>query len=224
MIRVVISASVRLYREGLAEILSRPEGIDVVGSAGSPLETAEVIERLRPDVVVLDATAPGGLDEVRQLARGNGDAKLVVLTVSDEEADLIAYAEAGVSGFITHEDSPAELTEAIRSVARGELRCSPRLAGTLLRRVTTLAADRPAAPGGVRFTPRELEVFRLLYEGLSNKQIAARLHIELPTVKHHVHHILEKLDVGRRGEAVARARRDGLLAGPEDAVLRIDPT
>jgi DNA-binding NarL/FixJ family response regulator len=94
----------------------------------------------------------------------------------------------------------------------------------LLRHVTNLAAGRASGLDGPHLTARELEVFRLLQEGLSNKQIASRLHIELPTVKHHVHHILEKLNVARRSEAVALARRTGMLPGSEGAVLRMDPT
>jgi two-component system nitrate/nitrite response regulator NarL len=223
MIRVGVSAQVRLYREGLANVLSRKDGIELVGSARDRLETLALIEQQRPDVLVLDATA-GGLGHVRELAASSHDVKLVVLTASDEEAELIAYAEAGVSGFIAHDDSPADLVEAVRSVARGELRCSPQLAGTLLRHVTNLAAGRATGLDGPHLTARELEVFRLLQEGLSNKQIASRLHIELPTVKHHVHHILEKLNVARRSEAVALARRTGMLPGPEGAVLRMDPT
>jgi DNA-binding NarL/FixJ family response regulator len=98
----------------------------------------------------------------------------------------------------------------ILSAARGELVCSPKLAGTLLRRVSKLASER-SEHGEARLTLRELEVARLLDVGLSNKQISARLGVELPTVKHHVHHILEKLGVQRRSAAVARLREQGVL-------------
>ena len=213
MIRLAVSADVRIYREGLAQVLSRRHGITVVGSARNRQETLALIEELRPDILLVDGTGAGVLEEIRELARSGGKVKLVVLTASDDEADVIAYAEAGVSGFVSHEDSPEDLVEIVRSVARGELRCSDSMAATLLRRVTTLAADRVSAAPAADLTPRELEVFGLLQEGLSNKQIAARLHIELATVKHHVHHILEKLNVARRSEAVAVARQSGVLPG-----------
>jgi two-component system nitrate/nitrite response regulator NarL len=209
MIRVVVSAHVRLYREGLAEILTRAGDVQIVAGARSIDESLSFVHELEPDLVLVDATEPGSLDAVRQLV-ASGDCKVIALASSGEEHEVIAYAEAGVSGFVSYEDSPDELISTIRSVASGELLCSPGIAATLLRRVAALAAER-TPPNDSRLTARELEVIRLIDEGLSNKQIAARLMIELPTVKHHVHHILEKLAARRRTEAVARARTEGLL-------------
>src|SRR5262249_33922961 len=119
----------------------------------------------------------------------------------------------GLSGFADHEDSASDLAQTIRAAARGEFRCSARTAGTLLRHVAELAARRENGPPAhaALLTDREREVILLLDEGLSNKQIATRLNIEVATVKHHVHHILEKLEASRRSQAVALARRAGML-------------
>jgi two-component system nitrate/nitrite response regulator NarL len=168
---------------------------------------------LEPDVALLDPGLIGGASAIRDLTGARPATKVIVLASSDADQDVIEYAEAGMSGLVNYEDSAEDLAEAIRSVARGELRCSPRTAAALLRRVTALAAVR-AADSDPPLTRREHEVLKLIAEGLSNKQMAGRLHIELATVKHHVHHILEKLEASRRGEAVALARRRGLLPGP----------
>ncbi len=216
-IRVLVGGSVRLYREGIAELLRRFDDIEVVsyssdGSDRHEPTVAAAIE-IAPDVVLLDPGPDAGATAIRELADALPGAKVIVLASPDTDQHVIAYAEAGMSGFVNHEDSAEDLVEAIRSVARGELRCSPRTAGALLRRVAALAATR--APGvAPLLTRREHEVLTLMAEGLSNKLMAARLHIELATVKHHVHHILEKLEASRRGEAVAHARRLGLLPDP----------
>jgi two-component system, NarL family, nitrate/nitrite response regulator NarL len=142
---------------------------------------------------------------------------VVALTSSETEPEVIAYAEAGVSGFVTREQSLADLVATILMATRGDLMVSPRTAGTLLRRVTLPAAERVDGPVGDPLTPRELEVALLLDEGLSNQQIASRLQLELSTVKHHVHHILHKLGAARRSEAVAHLRRRGTLAAARRA-------
>ena len=211
MIRVLVSAHVRLYREALAELLGREDDFAVVGAVGGGSDTLAAVRTLEPDVVVVDLDHGAGAEPIRELA-GAPDTKLIGLIASDEDEDVIAYAEAGLAGFVNPDDSATDLAETIRAAARDEFECSPRTAGTLLRHVAELASGR--GNGGAQQAPltgREQEVILLLDEGLSNKQIADRLHIELATVKHHVHHILEKLEAKRRSEAVARARHAGLL-------------
>ena len=211
-IRIFIAAQVRLYREGLAEILAREPGLCVVGTTGRRNEILACVRALRANVVLLDPGLPDGMITVRELAEAT-PAKIVALVSPEAEAAVVAGAEVGISGYVTHDDSPADLVAAIRSVNKGELLCSPRVAGALLRRVATLASERSTRPSDAHLTSRELQVLSLLDEGLSNKQIARELSIELPTVKNHVHHILNKLGVARRGEAVARFRyRDRMSA------------
>jgi two-component system nitrate/nitrite response regulator NarL len=209
-IRVLIAVEVRLYREGLSAALGEADGIEIVGTAGDSAQALATARESAPDVILLDPSMPDILATIAELTRPPARAKVIALAVADSESDVVAWAEAGLSGFVGRERSLGELVETIRTVYDGELVCSPRTAGALLRRVTSLAQGRLAVGQKTQLTTREREVAGLIDEGLSNKQIAARLHIELPTVKHHVHHILEKLGVARRSEAVARLRQRGL--------------
>jgi DNA-binding NarL/FixJ family response regulator len=172
-----------------------------------PETCLESARALAPDATLLDLTTSDSLAVMRRLANEVPESRVVALAVPEDEAAVIACAEAGVAAFLTRDQSVEDLLETLASVARGEARVSPKLAAMLLRRVTALAAERPAPPGQhsrrARLTRREHQVLRLLDEGLSNKEIAQRLCIELPTVKNHVHRILEKLAVHRRAEAVA---------------------
>jgi two-component system nitrate/nitrite response regulator NarL len=211
MIRVFIAAPFRLYREGLAEILTGEDGIAVIGAAAYGREAVDSVREVEPDVVLLDPAIPEGTDAIRELVNPSATVRVVALAPPEVEAEMIAWAEAGVSGFVGFDDSLTELVATVRGVARGDLLCSPQVAGSLLRRVAILAAERRQSSCESQLTARELEVIRLIDEGLSNKQIALRLCIELPTVKHHVHHILEKLGVARRSDAVDALRRRGLL-------------
>jgi DNA-binding NarL/FixJ family response regulator len=210
MTRVVVGGQIRLYREGLVLLLAQEESIEVVGVGGNRAEIVERVDQLDPDVVLVDPTIPEGIETIRELALGR-EARVIALAYPENETDMIACAEAGVCGYLTPEASVADLVAAIRVAADGELLCSPKMAGVLLRRVTALASGRSADNGASNLTMRELQVVRLIDEGLSNKQIASALEIELSTVKHHVHHILEKLEVARRSQAVARLRQQGLL-------------
>jgi DNA-binding NarL/FixJ family response regulator len=135
----------------------------------------------------------------------------VALALPEAEADVIACAEAGASGYVPREGTLDDVEAVIESVARGEALCSPRIAATLLRRIAATAAERQPAPSEMRLTSREMEIIDLIDEGLSNKEIAQRLCIAVPTVKNHVHSILDKLHVHRRAEAVARLSARGAL-------------
>ena len=208
-VRVVIASDVRLYREGLAGSLSQERALSVVGIASRLQEALACARDLAPDVVLLDIALPDCLELVRTLKRVAPGVKTVAFAVLDADGEILACAEAGMSGYVQRDASIGELVETLTSVVRGELLCSPRLAGALFRRVATLSAerDRNAEPPRAPLTQREREILEMIDLGLSNKQIAARLRIEMATVKNHVHHILAKLQVTRRGEAAAQARR-----------------
>jgi two-component system, NarL family, nitrate/nitrite response regulator NarL len=209
---VLVVSDVRLYRHGLAEILARHEGVEVVGTAANAADALAAAHSHPAALVLLDVTMPGGVETIRAVVRALPAAKVLALTVGDDEEQVIAWAEAGVSGYVTRESSLEELVAAIDGAQRGEVICSPRLAATLLRRVRSLSAGVPASTGDEPpLTARELEIVDLLDAGLSNKEIASRLFIEVATVKNHVHNILEKLRVRRRSEvgAILRARRAG---------------
>jgi two-component system, NarL family, nitrate/nitrite response regulator NarL len=205
-IRALVVGDVRLYRDGLVLHLKRPAHISVVGTAADREQALARLRELRPDVVLLDMAMPESFDTVRAIVAQLPEVRVVALTVSDVVPDVIACAEAGVAGYVPREGTLTDLVAAIESVARGESLVSPRIAAALLRRMRAVAEDRGPESSRLQLTLRETEIVPLLAAGLSNKQIGARLCVEVATVKNHVHHILEKLQVHRRGEVAGRVR------------------
>jgi DNA-binding NarL/FixJ family response regulator len=215
-IRLIVVSATRLYREGLADILGR-EGFDIVGTSSSALQCATQMEELEVDVVLLEVGGVDGVPAVRTLT--SLGATVVALALPEVEADVLAYAEAGIAGYVSRDDgSVADLVAAVDSVARGEMLCSPRMVGALVRRVANLAAAADRAEPAADLTPRQLEIVGLIEAGFTNKEIARRLCIEVPTVKNHLHAIFEKLSVHRRGDAVRKARSHGLPVRPAQRV------
>ena len=218
---MLIVAENRVYREGLAGLFGQEERFDVVGVAASLEEALTRLKEVDADIVLLDIPKPAGVNAVRALVADTPQVKVVALGVSEVEGDVIAFAEAGATGYVPREGSVEDHLAAIESVSRGETLCSPGIAAALFQRVAALAREHRLEPIDDRLTARELEVLRLIEGGSSNKEIARALSIEPPTVKNHVHRILEKLNVHRRTEAAARARRYGLASldglGPNKA-------
>ena len=221
-IRVLIVDDACLYREGLATMLSHESWVAAVQAASDVAAALAALTSFGPEVVLLNmatVSAATILDSMVQLAP---EVKVVALGVSEVEEELIPVAEAGVAGYLLRDQSLAELRQIVQSVARGETVCTPRTTAMLLSRVAALARTprtRLAVPSPRLdlLTVREREVLQLIDDGLSNKEIARKLSIEVRTVKNHVHNILEKLQVHRRGEAAARMR--SVLApsgGPRD--------
>jgi two-component system nitrate/nitrite response regulator NarL len=209
--RVLIVAGVGFYREALARSLGGDGRVGAVGTAADLEEALAALDEVGPEIVLVDMPTPAGADAVRALVAAAPEVKVVALGVPEVEPQVIAFAEAGASGYVAREGSMEDLVSVVESVARGECLLSPDIAAKLFRRVATLAREPRLEPMDERLTARELDVLRLIDEGLANKEIANALSIELPTVKNHVHSILKKLDVGRRTAAAARARRVGLL-------------
>jgi DNA-binding NarL/FixJ family response regulator len=207
---VVVVAAIRLYREGLAEVLGRTGRLRVTGSAAGATQALGLLRHARPDVVLLDTSPPDAIDQARMLAAAAPATPIVAIGLAERENEVIAFAEAGACGYVTRDGSLADLVAAAESVAHGEAICSPRMAASLLRRIRLMAMERPAAAGEPRLTAREIQIMGLIDRGLSNKEIARELCITVATVKNHVHNILEKLGVSRRGEAAARLRGLGL--------------
>jgi DNA-binding NarL/FixJ family response regulator len=206
MIRVAIVADTRLYREGLAQVLSRDSCITVVATAARQDEALTSLSDLHVDVILADMAMPESRAALRAIVERLPQARVVALGVVEENDDVLGCAEAGVAGYVPREASLGDLKRVIESVARGETICSPRVAAGLLRRVAALAAERGAGLRPSGLTGREHEIVCLIERGLSNKEIARHLGIEVATVKNHVHNLLEKLQVHRRGEAAARLR------------------
>jgi DNA-binding NarL/FixJ family response regulator len=210
VIFVFIVAATRVYREGVAAALNQTDKARAVGTASFDDDVPARIAELGADVALVDMAASEGMSTVSSIGLATPDVKIVGISVP--ERDVVACAEAGVTGFLRPEGSLQELLATIEGAVRGEVYCSPTVAATLFRRVASLAAAQ-RAERETHLTFRELEIIKLIDQGLSNKEIARRLSIEVATVKNHVHNILEKLDVARRAE-VATAFR-GLRAGAE---------
>lgn len=202
MARVLIVSDVRLFRDGLAEILRRRADIELAGSASSPSEALARTIELQPSMVLVDVGMADGLACVRAICQALPETKVLAIGVAEVAADVLGCAEAGIAGFVSREASVEDLVAALECVGRGELACTPAIAGMLLRRVATLA--RTSGANEPALTARELEVLQLLNQRLTNREIAQRLGIEVATVKNHVHNIFEKLRVHRRRDAAAR--------------------
>ena len=209
MTRVLIVIGIRLYREGLMQLLSAREDLTVVGAESGGRAAAERLDQTTPDVALVEMGLPD-LDAITQALAGQTPSiPLVAIGIADSDTDVLECAERGFAGFVTRDGSIDELVATISGAAKGELRCSPRTAGTLMRRLATLAAERRPVSSMVRLTRREREIAALMREELSNKEIAIRLCIEVATVKNHVHNVLDKLQVHRRSDA---ARMLGIRA------------
>ena len=206
-IRVAILAEIRFYREGLAQFLGVQPGMEVVGTAEDGQAALALARRLDLDVFLVDMASSGSLEVIRMLRERQQRASVVALGVREDEREVIPPAEAGVSSYVSRNASLDELCLAVERAARGEAACSPRIAAILVHRLATLAAELLPERAEIPLTRRQLEIVRLIEEGLPNKAIAQRLYIEVPTVKNHVHNILERLGVQGREEAAAAVRR-----------------
>lgn len=205
---VFIVAGVRLYRQGLAVALNADPRFRVAGTASGHADGLARMTCLapRPAVALIDIGVGPGLLSARRLRAALPEVRLVALAVDDTEESVVAWAEAGVAGFVTRDTSLEDLMSTVDCIAHGGTQCSPHATAALLRRLALLADGRPPGSRGGQLTPREREIVTLIDQGLSNKQIARELQIQLTTVKNHVHSVLDKLQVPRRGAAAAAMR------------------
>jgi two-component system, NarL family, nitrate/nitrite response regulator NarL len=205
--RVALVAPIGIYRDALARVLPR-YGLRVVASLETEVEAGAIVGRAEFDVVLVDVSRGGGLATLRRLAEVAPDSRLLAIAVRDVDADVLACIEAGAVGYVLRDASLEELADAAHRALRDEPLASPHVIATLMRRVAALSANGDRTSVG-DLTTRELEVVELIEKGLSNKEIAAQLSIAVTTVKNHVHSILEKLKVQRRGEAASLVRSSG---------------
>jgi len=217
-IRVLIADDHALFRRGLEMVLTEEDDIDVVGQASDGTEAVTVAGESLPDIVLMDIRMPkiSGIDACRATKEVVPSAKIVMLTISDEEEDLFEAIRAGASGYLLKDIPLDELADSVRAVHGGQSLINPSMAGKLLTEFATLARrdseDEPAkhAPAP-KLTDREMEVLRLVARGLNNRDIAKELFISENTVKNHVRNILEKLQIHSRMEAVMIAVREKLI-------------
>lgn len=215
MIRALIAVRARVHGEALAAALSLGGRVQVVATSSHPQEVLTIVGDVTPDIVLVDFATPDAVRMVADIKRRTPDVKVVAITLGETESEVIQLAEAGVAGYVLPDGSLDDLIVAVESAVRGELYCPPRVAFSLLRRVGAMAAalrdekeEATLSPLRV-LTGREGAILQLVDEGISNKEIARRLGIELATVKNHVHNILKKLHVHRRIDASGWYRRGG---------------
>ena len=209
--KIVIVDDHVLFREGLAAIIRSESDIEIVGQAGTVREAIEIVQGLRPDMVLMDFGLPDGTgaDATRAILQEHPDCKVVFLTMSEQDEDLFTAIRSGAKGYLLKNMRPAKLVSSLKSVQQGESAISRAMT---LRLMEELARTKEP-PRGIEptLTRRELEVLRELASGCSNQEIAERLFISENTVKYHVHSILEKLGLTDRRDAALYAREHALL-------------
>jgi two-component system NarL family response regulator len=214
-IRVLIVDDHALFRRGLQMVLEGESDIDVVGEANDGHEAVEKAEQTTPDVVLMDVRMPrrSGIEATRAIKDTQPLTRILMLTISDEEADLYEAIKAGASGYLLKEISIEEVSGAVRAVHQGQSLISPSMASKLLTEFASMVKrrDERSQVPGPRLTDRELEVLKLVAKGMNNRDIGQELFISENTVKNHVRNILEKLHLHSRMEAVVYAVREKLL-------------
>ncbi len=215
-VRVLVVDDHALFRRGIVSVLANQAGISVVGEAANGLEALEKAENLAPDVILMDLNMPGcsGLEATQALQAKTPHINILVLTVSDNEADLFAAIKFGATGYILKNTEPEELVQAIHHIAQGGVIISPVMAIKLLTEFKNSGTDarvKKTAGEEANLSPREDEVLRLVAQGATNKEIADSLFISENTVKTHLRNIMDKLHLANRSQAAAYAVKRGLV-------------
>jgi len=214
-IRVLVVDDHALFRRGLEMVLEQEPDIEIVGEAGDGAQAVQRAIQTAPDIVLMDVMMPkgSGIEACRAIKEVVPSAKIIMLTISDAEADLYEAIKAGATGYLLKEISIEEVATAVRAVQNGQSLISPSMASKLLTEFASMVkrgGDREQLPTP-RLTDREMDVLRLVARGLNNRDIAKALFISENTVKNHVRNILEKLQLHSRMEAVVYAVREKLL-------------
>ena len=214
-LRVLVVDDHALFRRGLQMVLEQEPDLELVGEASDGTEAVEKAQELMPDVILMDVRMPkrSGIEATVQIRDLMPHVKILMLTISDEEADLYEAIKAGASGYLLKEIPIEEVADAIRSVWAGQSRISPSMASKLLNEfaaISKASAEKPEIPAP-RLTDREMEVLKLVAKGMNNRDIAKELYISENTVKNHIRNILEKLHLHSRMEAVVYAVREKMI-------------
>jgi DNA-binding NarL/FixJ family response regulator len=211
-IRVLVADDQSMVRAGFRLLLGGEEDIEVVAEASTGLEAVGKAARFQPTIVLMDIRMPelDGIEATRRILAADPAARILILTTFDLDEYIYEGLRAGASGFVLKDDPPEQLIAAIRTVAAGDALLSPTVTKRVIRRFAHIA--RPAPPTGFdELTPREREIFRLIANGLSNAEIGQELYIGDTTVKTHVTHIFQKLDLRDRVQAVVLAHQTGVF-------------
>jgi DNA-binding NarL/FixJ family response regulator len=219
-VKVLVVDDHTLFRRGITTVLANQENLEIVGEATDGLEAIEKAEEVVPDVILMDLNMPrcSGLEATQALQTKMPQVNILVLTVSDNEADLFAAIKFGATGYILKNTEPEELIQAIYHIAQGGVIISPIMASKLLtefKDLETGAEKKLAQETESNLSPREDEVLRLVAQGATNKEIADSLFISENTVKTHLRNIMDKLHLANRSQAAAYAVKKGLVPDNE---------
>lgn len=214
-LRVLVCDDHALFRRGLQMVLDQEPGLELAGEASDGVEVVQKAQELMPDVILMDVRMPkkSGIEAAAEIKEILPHVKILMLTISDEEADLYEAIKAGASGYLLKEIPIEEVADAIRSVWAGQSRISPSMASKLLTEFAAMSKatdEKPTMPTP-KLTDREMEVLRLVAQGMNNRDIAKALYISENTVKNHIRNILEKLHLHSRMEAVVYAVREKMI-------------
>jgi len=208
-LRILIADDHTLFRRGLVSLLNETGDMIVVGEAGNGVDAARLAAEVRPDAILMDVNMPGGggVEAVRRLRDVLPAAPVIMLTVSEQDDDLLGAIRAGARGYLLKNAESDELFGAIRSIVSGQAV----LTSALTLRLFDYITRTPSVSSGSPLTTREAEILRLIADGNTNREIAVQLHLSENTIKTHVARILEKLETSSRAEAVALARARGWI-------------
>jgi DNA-binding NarL/FixJ family response regulator len=212
-LRISIISDVRFLRESLAEVLPSTSMLSVSSLFADARDAIKFLASNQPDIVLLDAALPNGLAAVGEIRGVAWQLPVVVIAVAETAEEVIAWAEAGAAGYIPRTAGVADIVPLLVSIRRGEQPCPASVASGMLRRISNAGApngEHKALTSSMALTARETQIAQMIVGGMSNKDIARRLSIELATAKTHVHNILRKLNLQRRGQTAnwMRSQRD----------------
>jgi DNA-binding NarL/FixJ family response regulator len=221
MIKVIVISDIKIYCEGLGRILANTHPIEVIGAENNFESAANKVKLGSPDVILLDMTMIDSCRIAQKILQLCPETKIVALAVPEDEENIMECAEAGIVGYVAREASLDELIETVIGTQKGEFHCPPKIAACIyktIKRISHNAKDQCLPPVAHHnrqnlaavLTRREQQIYSLMADGQSNKQISHSLVIEVSTVKNHVHNILVKLDVKSRAQAVTLMQRNAL--------------
>jgi two-component system, NarL family, nitrate/nitrite response regulator NarL len=207
-----------LFRKGMARLIDSQPDFDVVAEAEDGYQAVKYAQKYKPDLILMDVHMPecDGHEATRLIIKDWPQARIVMLTVSDDDKDLFVAIRNGALGYLVKKIEPEDLFARLRGVTQGEAPISRVMAGRILREFARLGTESPPPDSTRSLTPRERQVLQLVTKGMTNKEIGAQLHIAENTVKNHLRNILEKLHLHNRAQAAAYAVREGLVDNGRD--------